>query len=118
MTNVFADVQKEFIEGNTEELIKRDPEVFVLGYGYDGKETFAQAKRKFLAIAGVADTKAARSGRIVGVPSIESEPDPYAVTGLERIARQISRAAGCGTRGAMKSGRALPGHGECGRVAR
>lgn len=90
LENVFGDVDKEFIEGNTEELIKRDPEVFVLGYGYDGKETFEQAKRKFLAIPGVSDTKAARDGKILGVPASESEPDPYAVSGLERVAKGVA----------------------------
>lgn len=92
--NVFADVPKEFVEGNTEELVKRDPDLFILGYGYDGKETFAQAKRKFLAIPGISDTKAGRSDRIIGVPASESEPDPYAVAGLERIAREMRAGTG------------------------
>ncbi|HEV7805740.1 MAG TPA: hypothetical protein VGO80_07980 [Solirubrobacteraceae bacterium] len=61
---------------NSEELVERDPEVFVLGYGYDGKETFEQAQRKLLAIPGISDTKAARDGRIIGVPAAKSEPDP------------------------------------------
>lgn len=93
VTNVFGDIDKEFIEGNTEELIERDPEIFVLGFGYDGEETFAQAKEKFLEIPGVSETRAASSGTIIGVPASESEPDPYAVAGLERIARELANSS-------------------------
>lgn len=55
LRNIFSDVDKSFIEGNTEEFIKRDPRI--LGYTFP-EETFDQARAKLLALRGVKDMQA------------------------------------------------------------
>ncbi len=90
LTNAFGDVDKAFIESNTEELIKRDPDVIVLSYGVLGdKDTFAKAKAKFVKLPGARDMKAVRNDRIIGIRAYQREPDPAAVDGLETLAREL-----------------------------
>ncbi|MDP2711159.1 MAG: ABC transporter substrate-binding protein [Solirubrobacteraceae bacterium] len=91
LTNAFGDVDKAFIESNTEELIKRDPDVIILSYGVLGdKDTFAAAKAKFVALPGARDMQAVRNDRIVGIRSHLREPDPAAIDGLETLARELA----------------------------
>lgn len=93
LKNVFSDVAKDFIESNTEELIKRDPQIMVLTY-YLPDETFELAKAKFLALPGVKDMQAVRNNQIIGLPYSQTQPTVSAVTGLETIAKGLQAASG------------------------
>lgn len=94
LENVFADVDKDFIESSTEALIKRDPDVLILAHGRgDKKDTFAAARTRFLRLPGAADMKAVREHRVIGLPSAQKEPDPAAVDGLETLARGLAAIA-------------------------
>lgn len=84
LRNVFSDVAKDFIEANTEELIKRDPQILILTF-YVPDETFEQAKAKFLAVPGAKDMQAVRDNMIIPLPYVQTQPTVSAVTGLETI---------------------------------
>ncbi|MGL5810526.1 MAG: ABC transporter substrate-binding protein [Nocardioides sp.] len=88
VTNVFADLDESFVEGNREELIASDPDVIVLSYGFAG-ETFEKAKAQFLQVPGVDRMRAVAAGRIVGIPTDLRDPDPSAVEGVELLAGEI-----------------------------
>lgn len=92
LTNIFADVEASFTEGNLEELIDRDPGVLILSYGWiDGAETFEEAKQKLLDLPGAADMPAVQDDRIVGIPSSLAQNDPASFTALETIAEGLGR---------------------------
>ncbi len=88
LRNIFADVAKDFIEANTEELIKRDPQIMILTY-YVPDETFEQAKAKFLALPGAKDMQAVRNNQIIPLPYSQTQATVSAVTGLETIANGL-----------------------------
>lgn len=91
LRNVFGDVDRDFIEANTDQLIARDPDVLLLSYGFGERgETLADVKRKFLRLPGTHDMTAVRSGRIIGVCAAHKSPSPAAVDGLERLADQLN----------------------------
>ncbi|MEX5637120.1 ABC transporter substrate-binding protein [Parafrankia sp. FMc2] len=92
VTDVFEDLDKNYAEGNLEELIGRDPDVIVLSYGLDG-ETADQAKAKLLALPGVADMAAVRNNRIVLLDYALRSPEPSAVDGVEFLAKELDRGA-------------------------
>lgn len=90
LRNVFGDVDKDYIEANTEQLIARDPDVLILSYGTGGpEETFADVKAKFLRLPGTRDMTAVREDRILAIPAALREPGPGAVDGLEQLAQPL-----------------------------
>ncbi|MBL7499673.1 ABC transporter substrate-binding protein [Frankia nepalensis] len=92
VTDVFADLDKNYAEGSLEELIGRDPDVIVLSYGLDG-ETAEQAKAKLLALPGVAAMSAIRNDRVVLLDYALRNPEPAAVEGVEFLAEELDRGA-------------------------
>ncbi|MGH3753406.1 MAG: ABC transporter substrate-binding protein [Pseudonocardiaceae bacterium] len=88
LKNIFSDVAKDFIEANTEELIKRDPQVMILTH-YLPDETFEQAKAKFLALPGAQDMQAVRNNQIISLPYSQTQASVSAVIGLETIAKGL-----------------------------
>ncbi len=91
LKNVFSDVAKDFIEGNTEELIKRDAQVMILTYSLPD-ETFEQAKAKLLALPGAQDMQAVRNNQVIGLPYTQTQATVSTVTGLETIAKGLQTA--------------------------
>ncbi|MGH3612444.1 MAG: ABC transporter substrate-binding protein [Pseudonocardia sp.] len=96
LDNIFADSDDQFIEPVLEELIKRDPEVLILQYGFsvgDGPpKTFEQARQEFLALPGISGIRAVRDGAVVGIPFYETAADPVAVDGLATIEEALRAA--------------------------
>lgn len=90
VTDVFADVEKNYVESNTEELIGRNPDVIVLSYGLDG-ETAEAAKKKLLAIPGIDAVTAVRQDKIILYPYALRSTDPAAVEGVETLATAFGR---------------------------
>lgn len=88
LVNVFADVDASFIENNTEDLVKRNPQVLVINYLVQG-ESFEDAKARLLALPGISAMEAVRNNRIVGVPSYQMAPDPNGVDGMELLVKAL-----------------------------
>lgn len=87
LTNVFANLDEDFIKGNIEEVIDANPEVIILPYGWiDGQESFEEAKQRLVSTPGMAGVRAVADDRIVGMPASHAQNDPGAVDGLEEVA--------------------------------
>lgn len=92
LTNVFADLDADFSEGNREALIDANPEVIILSYGWaDGEQSFEEAKQQLRATPGLAEIRAVSEDRIVGIPSHQAQNDPAAIDGLDELAEQLER---------------------------
>jgi iron complex transport system substrate-binding protein len=89
LDNVFADLDRDFVEGNVEALISRDPDVLIVPFGFAG-ESFEEVKRKLIELPGIDRVAAVREGRVIGVPSYQRAPDVNAVKGLETLARALA----------------------------
>jgi iron complex transport system substrate-binding protein len=90
LENVYADVDKVFLKPSAESLLKRDPEVIVLTYGYSD-DSFAEAKKELLAVPGIRDTQALKNDRVIGLPAQYAEADPLAVESIETIVTALGR---------------------------
>lgn len=94
LENVVADVEKEGFEMSTEVLIKRSPDIVILQYNFDdGNGTVKSAdsaRKEFLALPGAARLPAVKTGAIITVPYEETAPDPVAIDGVERIAKELA----------------------------
>jgi iron complex transport system substrate-binding protein len=88
VTNVFGDLDESFVEGSREELIKSDPDLLVLSYGFSG-ETFEEAREQLLKVPGIDAMRAVKDDRIVGIPVDQRDPDPSAIEGVELLASEI-----------------------------
>lgn len=66
LTNVFADEPGLYIDPSIESVIDSDPDYIVVNYGVEG-ESFEEARDAFLAEPGVADMRAVKEGKIIGV---------------------------------------------------
>ncbi len=92
LNNVLGEIEQNNFKVNLEELLDRDPQVLVLGYGLSG-ESFEEAKQRLLQEPGITDVAAVRDDRIIGVPTEEIAPDPAAIDGLERIITELRQTS-------------------------
>lgn len=85
--NVFADIDTEFPQVNTESVIARDPQV-ILGPEVPGVDTMTLEKLR--ARKGWAGVDAVRHSRVFAVSGdLTSRPGPRLVDGLELVARTL-----------------------------
>lgn len=63
---MFADEPGLYIDPSIESVIDSDPDYIVVNYGVEG-ESFEEARDAFLAEPGVADMRAVKEGKIIGV---------------------------------------------------
>lgn len=92
LTNVFGDVRERVFEVTPEELVGRDPDVLVLLHS-DGEP--GPVRDAVSALPGAGDITAVREGRVlVQLFNFTEPPTPLAVTGLERLVRELGAGEG------------------------
>lgn len=86
--NVFDDVDADYVLANFEELIDRDPDLFILSF-YEPDETADSVVESFLALPGASDMSAMVNDRVIAFRYVYSQASPSAVAGAESVAEAL-----------------------------
>jgi ABC-type Fe3+-hydroxamate transport system substrate-binding protein len=88
LRNVFGNVKARYFKPNLEEIVKRNPDLIeVVTYPNPGKPTPGLAQLK--SFPGMSTVTAVKNGRVVFLPYAYSSQAPFAVDGLQVLAKRF-----------------------------
>jgi len=82
------DVDADYVLANFEELIDRDPDLFILSF-YETDETADSVVESFLELPGASDMSAMVNDRVIAFRYVYSQASPSAVAGAESVAEAL-----------------------------